>query len=246
MQDFSMFDLIIIAITLILGLKGLFRGFIKEVFGIIGIVGAIFIASRISTETGELIAPLFVLENSATIKLIGFIVAMIAIWLIVYAAGIVVSKIFSLSGLGVVDRILGFAFGALKIFLIFSVIAYALFQVESFKKVINEKFENSSVMPHLLSVGGFIIKLDTSALTSKLDKIGDDLKDSNIIQDGINEIKQNTENLTNEIKDSANDIVNQAIEDKKDEIISDLKNSIESDKTQENNANSENRTEENE
>ena len=48
MQDFAVFDLIIIAITLILGLKGLFRGLIKEVFGIIGIIGAIFVASRIS------------------------------------------------------------------------------------------------------------------------------------------------------------------------------------------------------
>ena len=34
MQDFSIFDLIIIAITLLLGLKGLFKGFIKEVFGL--------------------------------------------------------------------------------------------------------------------------------------------------------------------------------------------------------------------
>lgn len=225
MQDFSMFDLIIIAITLILGLKGLFRGFIKEVFGIIGIVGAIFIASRISTETGELIAPLFVLENSATIKLIGFVIAMLAIWLIVYAAGIVVSKIFSASGLGAVDRILGFAFGALKIFLIFSVIAYALFQVESFKKVIDEKFANSAVMPHLLSVGSIIIKLDTSVLTSKIDSISDDLKESNLIQDGA-------KNIGETIKDSANEMINQAIEDKKDEIISNFTENSENNETE--------------
>ena len=44
MQDFSLFDLIIIAITLLLGLKGLFRGLVKEVFGLLGIVGAIFVA----------------------------------------------------------------------------------------------------------------------------------------------------------------------------------------------------------
>ena len=136
MQDFAIFDLIILAVTLILGLKGLFRGLIKEVFGIIGIIGAIFVASRISKEIGDLIAPILVLENEATIKLIGFITALVAVWLVVYSAGVIVSKIFSASGLGVVDRIFGFVFGAAKIFLIFSVIAYALYQVQSFKKVI--------------------------------------------------------------------------------------------------------------
>jgi len=150
MQDFSIFDLIIIAITLLLGLKGLFRGFIKEVFGLLGIVGAIFVASRISKELGDLIAPILVLENEATIKLIGFIVALVVVWLVIYSAGVVVSKIFSASGLGAIDRIFGFIFGALKIFLIFAVIAYALYQVQSFKKVIDEKFANSIVMPHSL------------------------------------------------------------------------------------------------
>ena len=57
MQNIAIFDLVIITITLLLGLKGLFRGIIKEIFGIIGIIGAIFVASRISTQTGELIAP---------------------------------------------------------------------------------------------------------------------------------------------------------------------------------------------
>ena len=137
MQDFAIFDLIILTITLILGLKGLFRGLIKEVFGIIGIIGAIFVASRISKEIGDLIAPILVLENEATIKLIGFITAVLFVWIIVYSAGVIVSKIFSASGLGVVDRIFGFIFGAAKIFLIFSVIAYSLYQVQSFKKVID-------------------------------------------------------------------------------------------------------------
>jgi membrane protein required for colicin V production len=72
MQDFSIFDLIIISITLILGLKGLFRGLIKEIFGIIGIIGAIFVASRISKDAGDAIAPILAIQSEATIKLIGF------------------------------------------------------------------------------------------------------------------------------------------------------------------------------
>ena len=214
MQDFAIFDLIILAVTLILGLKGLFRGLIKEVFGIIGIIGAIFVASRISKEIGDLIAPILVLENEATIKLIGFITALVAVWLVVYSAGVIVSKIFSASGLGVVDRIFGFVFGAAKIFLIFSVIAYALYQVQSFKKVIDEKFANSIVMPHLISVGSYIIKLDTATITNTIDKAVDSAKDSTIIKDTTESVKNGVQETVNDVKEAVEEEVVQTVEDK--------------------------------
>ena len=214
MQDFAIFDLIILTITLILGLKGLFRGLIKEVFGIMGIIGAIFVASRISKEIGDLIAPILVLENEATIKLIGFVIALVAVWLVVYSAGIIVSKIFSASGLGVVDRIFGFIFGAAKIFLIFSVIAYSLYQVQSFKKVIDEKFSNSSVMPHLISVGSYIIKLDTTTISNSIDKVVDTAKNSTIIKETTNSVKDGVESTVSDVKQAVENEVVQKVEEK--------------------------------
>ena len=214
MQDFAIFDLIILTITLILGLKGLFRGLIKEVFGIIGIIGAIFVASRISKEIGDLIAPVLVLENEATIKLIGFITAVLFVWIIVYSAGVIVSKIFSASGLGVVDRIFGFIFGAAKIFLIFSVIAYSLYQVQSFKKVIDEKFSNSSVMPHLISVGSYIIKLDTTTISNSIDKVVVTAKNSTIIKETTNSVKDGVESTVSDVKQAVENEVVQKVEEK--------------------------------
>lgn len=214
MQNFAVFDLIILTITLILGLKGLFRGLIKEVFGIIGIIGAIFVASRISKETGDLLAPILVLENDATIKLIGFVVSLVGVWLVVYSAGIVLSKIFSASGLGVIDRFFGFVFGAAKIFLIFSVIAYALYQVQSFKKVIDEKFSNSLVMPHLISVGSYIIKLDTNTISNTIDKAVDSAKSATILEDTKNNVKFGVENTVNGVKSTVEEEITQKVEEK--------------------------------
>jgi membrane protein required for colicin V production len=215
MQNFAIFDLIILSITLILGLKGLFRGLIKEVFGIIGIIGAIFVASRISKEIGDLIAPILVLENEATIKLIGFVIALVAVWLVVYSAGVIVSKIFAASGLGIVDRIFGFIFGAAKIFLIFSVIAYALYQVQSFKKVIDEKFSDSIIMPHLISVGSYIIKLDTTTITNSIDKAVDNAKGtaSAVIGDTTNSIKDGVDSTLDGVKDAVQEEVVQKVEE---------------------------------
>lgn len=214
MQDFAVFDLIIIAITLILGLKGLFRGLIKEVFGIIGIIGAIFVASRISKEVGDLIAPILVLENEATIKLIGFVVSLVGVWIVVYSAGVIVSKIFSASGLGIIDRIFGFVFGAAKIFLIFSVIAYALYQVQSFKKVIDEKFATSIVMPHLISVGSYIIKLDTSTISNGFDKAVNTVKESPVVKDTTSTIKEEVNSTVNDVQEAVEKEVVQKVEEK--------------------------------
>lgn len=230
MQDFSIFDLIIITITLILGLKGLFRGLIKEVFGIIGIIGAIFVASRISKETGDLLAPVLVLQNEATIKLIGFITALIAVWLVVYTAGVIVSKIFSASGLGVVDRIFGFIFGASKVFLIFSVIAYSLYQVQSFRKVMDEKFNNSFVMPHLISVGSVIIKLDTSAITTNVNKVIDTTKTSQVIEDTKNSMKENIQTTTNTVKEAVEEEIVNNVKEKIEDTKNATKEEIDSTK----------------
>ncbi|MFW2566601.1 CvpA family protein [Aliarcobacter butzleri] len=214
MQNIAIFDLVIITITLLLGLKGLFRGIIKEIFGIIGIIGAIFVASRISTQTGELIAPVLVLENQATIKLIGFVIALVIVWLIAYSAGVVVSKIFSASGLGIIDRFFGFLFGMAKIFLIFSVIAYALYQVNSFKKVIDEQFKSSILMPYLLDVGSVIIKLDTTALTNNIDKAIETVTDTpSTIQNTTQEIKQEVNSTLNNVQEVVEDGVKDAVEE---------------------------------
>ena len=220
MQNFSIFDLIIISITLILGLKGLFRGLIKEVFGIVGIIGAIFVASRISKDAGDALAPILAIQSEATIKLIGFIVSLVGFWLIVYTLGVLISKIFSASGLGIVDRIFGFIFGASKVFLIFSVITYALYQVQSFKKIMDEKFEKSYVMPHLISVGSYIIKLDTTSITNTVDKVVNTTKASELIDETKNNIKQSVETTTENVKDAV-----------KEEIVNNIEKKIEETKT---------------
>lgn len=216
MQDLAMFDVIIIIITLFLGLKGFFKGFIKEVFALLGIIGAIFVASRVSFDVGQIVAPVLAIENSSTIKLIGFIISVVAVWFIVYVAGILVSKIFSLSGLGVIDRLFGLVFGAAKIFLIFSVIASALYSIDSFRKSIDENFKNSIVMPHLLSVGEFIMKIDTSVITDNLD---DSVKESvNKMADKAKVLKDTSDILSgnqNQNTDEDNARQAQQLEDEK-------------------------------
>lgn len=217
MQDISTFDIVVIVITLLLGLKGLFRGFIKEVFGLIGIVGGIFVASRLATTVGEFIAPMLALESASSIELMGFIIGLIAFWIIAYVAGMIITKIFSLSGLGVFDKILGFLFGAFKVFLIFSIIIYALSQVQAIKEKLDSSLSDTMTYPILVAGGAFIIKLDEQGLTKDVKKSVD--KAVAKTKEKVSDItKEEVEKKIEETKEEAVKKANEMIEKTKEEI----------------------------
>ena len=168
MENINIFDIVVLSLVALLGLKGLLRGFIKEIFALVGLIGGVFIASRIALDVGEFIDNVIPMNNNNTVLLLGFIVSLIGIWAIAYIAGTILGKMFSLSGLGIFDRLLGFVFGAGKVFFLFSIIIYAAFQIEVFKNKLNEKLSDSFTLPILYETGNFIIQLDTVELTDKV------------------------------------------------------------------------------
>jgi membrane protein required for colicin V production len=174
LENLNIFDIVTLLLIILIGLKGLFRGFIKEVFALIGIVGGIFVASRLAREVGFFIGGFFKIDNESTILFIGFLVSVIIFWGLVYLLGTLVSKMFSLSGLGILDRTLGVIFGAGKIFLIFAIIFYALSKVDAIKNAIKAKVGNSFMYPIFVETGAAIIKMDTSAIVKKIETSIDD------------------------------------------------------------------------
>lgn len=81
MENISMFDVISITLILILGIKGIINGFVKEVFGLIGIIGGIYFASRYAPEAGGLINDhIYHFSNQASMYLFGFIGVLVVFW----------------------------------------------------------------------------------------------------------------------------------------------------------------------
>ena len=164
MTDLNLFDIVILSLITFLGLKGFIRGVIKELFGLLGIIGGVFIASRMSSPMGDLIDSLIPIDHNASKLLAGFVFVLIIFWILAYSIGLTLNKISSLSGLGIFDRFLGFLFGGAKVFLIFSIIFYSLSQIKSIKLVLDKKASNSFIYPVLIEIGEYIIKLDTENL----------------------------------------------------------------------------------
>lgn len=165
MMDFNYFDVTISAIILILGIKGFMQGFIKEVFGLAGLVGGVYFASRLSDKAAIFIeANFFQLENTSLLKLIGFLAILIVIWLGATILGSLFSKLTNDSGLSFLNRLFGFIAGGGKYFLIFALIVTALSNVKLVKDNLEKYVSDSVLYPFLLEAGSTLIKIDTSSL----------------------------------------------------------------------------------
>jgi membrane protein required for colicin V production len=169
MANFSMFDIISLALVLILGIKGIINGFVKEVFGLLGIIGGIYFASRYAPVAGQMINDhLFVFGNQASLYLFGFIAVLIVVWITCIFLGYLIAQALSLSGLSMIDKLAGFAVGSMKIFLVFSVLAITLSNIEFVKSKMEPYVAHSIMFPLFLQMGNYIVKLDTNTMFESL------------------------------------------------------------------------------
>jgi membrane protein required for colicin V production len=170
MVDFNYFDITVAAIVLILGIKGFMHGFIKEVFGLLGLVGGVYLASRFAGAASTFIDENFLhLEDTNITTFIGFLAVLVTVWLAATMLGAVFSKLSADSSLGPIDRLLGFIVGGGKYFLIFALIVTALSNVQLVKDNLEKYFKTSILYPYLHEAGSYLINIDKSALGLKLD-----------------------------------------------------------------------------
>ena len=203
-MDINYFDIIVGAIILLLGLKGIINGFFKEVFGLLGIVGGVFVASRLGDSVGEYLSSLiFHFENHSAISFTGFLVSLILFWALMITLGMLLKKLGKLSGLGIYDKILGFVVGSGKFFFIVAIIIFAVSNVKSLKPTVDTVMQNSIFYPVFVSAGGFIMKIDPVEevvhLQKKADAVQEKIQSSiennatQMIQQKVDEIKETIE-----------------------------------------------------
>lgn len=190
-MDLNYFDVAVGSIVLLLGLKGLLNGFSKEVFGLAGIVGGVFVASHLGGLIGKFLSDtLFHFETPTAVNLVGFIFALGIFWLLMVALGAGFKKLSAMSGLGPLDRILGFIIGSSKFFFILSIIVYALFSVTAIRENFGEKMENSFFFEPMFATGNFILHIETDDVTSLMDNNESDSNTSSSEEKVISDSKK--------------------------------------------------------
>ena len=178
-MEFYWFDAFILGFTLLLGLKGIVSGLIKEVFGLLGIIGGVFIASKYASQAAEFIQNTFYkIENQSLANFAGFLAILIIFWIICLVLGNFISKLVKLSGLGFLDRLGGFIFGGAKVFLIFAILVFCVARIDFLNDKLNQFAQNSFTLTPLKNIGSFIMNqsLTTSSL-GQIDQNWQDIRD---------------------------------------------------------------------
>lgn len=174
-MELNTLDIAVGSIVLLLGLKGLLNGFWKELFGLIGIVGGLFIASHLGGTLGKFLNEMiFSFESTSAVNLIGFVFTVGIFWLFMVLLGVGFKRLTALSGLGSIDRAVGFALGASKFFFIFSVIIYALFSVTAIRENFSDNVKDSILFEPMFATGNFILHIETDDVTGLLDSNSSD------------------------------------------------------------------------
>jgi membrane protein required for colicin V production len=170
-MESNYFDLVAAVIILLLGLKGIINGFFKEIFGLVGIIGGIFVASRIGESVGEeLNSLIFNFSSPVAVSFLGFLTTLALFWLLMVLVGFIFKKLSSLSGLGPLDKILGFVLGASKFFLIAAVIAHAVYSIKAVKSTIDSNMSTSILFPIMVETGAFIMQMDPVGMSEDINE----------------------------------------------------------------------------
>lgn len=217
-MELNYFDLVIGVIILLLGLKGIINGFFKELFGLIGIIGGIFIASRLGESVGQFISDvIFKFESSAAINFVGFIATLVVFWTTMIFLGIVFTKMSKASGLGPVDKFFGFVVGSGKFFLIGAVIVYAVYNIKAVRDNIEPALKTSVLFPIMVEVGGMVMHLDPAEVSS-------DLNDT--IEEGVESAQESIESA----KESVSKKVDKTFDESAEKLKENVKKHIKEDK----------------
>ena len=167
-MDFAnYFDIVIVTIIIILALKGLFSGFIREVCSVIGIVGGVLLASRFNVDLSLWINSFLKLESQTLLNLIGFMIILGAVWILSLVLAEVVVRFAKFIKLGKLDKILGVFVAGIKIFLILSIILFTFSRINFLSNFTGKLQDSSFCYPIMIKVGDFIVKTDFVSETRK-------------------------------------------------------------------------------
>ncbi len=143
---FSMnpFDIIIIVILGYSLVRGIFRGLVKEVSSIIGVLGGFYAAFTYYTMLAKLLSGL--IKETVYLNILSFLIIFCSVLIVVGILGVIIKYLLNIAFLGWVDRISGVGFGLVKGILIASILFITL---TAFLPKGSAFLKNSMLAPHV-------------------------------------------------------------------------------------------------
>jgi membrane protein required for colicin V production len=119
----NFFDIIVIVILGYCLIRGIFRGFVKELSSIIGVLGGFYAAFTYYMVVAKPLSKW--IANTGYLNILSFLIIFCGVFIIISILGVIINYLLKIAFLGWLDRIFGAVFGAMKGILIVSVLLIA-------------------------------------------------------------------------------------------------------------------------
>jgi membrane protein required for colicin V production len=164
-------DLVLLAIILLTAILGIFKGFVKQVIGLVAVVAGLVLASLYYRETAGIFETF--IKNGLVSDFLGFLL----IFVLVLIAGAVLGHLITkaMKGpLAFANRLFGGIFGFIKAVLICGILVFALVSFEIAKPAL----ETSILAPACLGVTRAVVNLIPQDLRAKFNSSYKEIRDS--------------------------------------------------------------------
>lgn len=152
----SIIDIVLAALLLFGFIRGLFKGLFVEVASFLALVLGIYGAIHFSYFASEFLESK-VDWNEKTVNVVAFAITFVIIVLLISLAGKALTKLANFAALGILNKLLGAVFGALKIGLILSVLLIVFNKLNNTLPFMEEDdIENSVLYKPLKSLAPMI------------------------------------------------------------------------------------------
>jgi len=138
------FDILIIVILGYSLVRGLFRGLVKEVSSIVGVLGGFYAAYTYYSVLADLLARF--IHDKSYLNILSFLIIFCGVLIAVGVLGVIIKYLLNIAFLGWIDRVGGVVFGALKGVLIVSILFITL---TAFLPRGTAFIKNSTLAPHV-------------------------------------------------------------------------------------------------
>lgn len=141
----SVIDIILAALILFGLIRGFMKGLFVEVASLLALVAGVYGAIHFSNFAAD-----FLVEkvdwNEKTINIVAFAITFIVIVIVIALAGKALTKLANFAALGIINKLLGGLFGALKITVILSVVLIVFDKINSTIPFADEEDLEASVL----------------------------------------------------------------------------------------------------
>ena len=182
-------DMVIVVILAYCLIRGFFRGFIKELSSIVGVLGGFYAAYTYYIEAANYLERW--ISDSAYLNILSFVAVFGGVFIISSLLGVLIRYLLKIVFLGWVDKTLGVGFGVIKAVMIISVL---LIPLTTFLSKGSPVIKNSKLSPYAISISEQMIAVVPDDMKKQFDLKIKELKKvwekSDKIKENLNKVIQ--------------------------------------------------------